>query len=102
MKILVFIPARGGSKGIPGKNLIELNNKPLIKYTLETVNQIIKNNEYEWIPFVSTDDDEIAAVGKEYGAKIIKRPSSLSQDNSPEWLAWKHAIKYVFDNDFFV
>ena len=47
MKILIFIPARGGSKGIPGKNLINLNGKPLIQYTLETAQELMENKKYE-------------------------------------------------------
>lgn len=94
MNFNAFIFARGGSKGLPRKNILKIDNVPLLGHSINHARSIstIKNI------FVSTDDDEIAAVGKEYGAKIIKRPSSLSQDNSPEWLAWKHAIKYVFDN----
>ena len=46
MKILIFIPARGGSKGIPWKNLVELNGKPLIQYTLETTQELMGNTKY--------------------------------------------------------
>ena len=61
MDILIFIPARGNSKGIPGKNLVDLNGKPLIEYTLETTNELLKNQLYNWIPFISTDNDKFAA-----------------------------------------
>ena len=60
MKILIFIPARGGSKGIPGKNLVELNGKPLIQYTLETTLELMKTKTIDWIPFISSDEEKIS------------------------------------------
>ena len=63
MKILIFIPARGGSKGIPGKNLVKMNGKPLIQYTLETADNLVMDKSFEWLPFVSTDNEKIAIKG---------------------------------------
>lgn len=94
MEFNAFIFARGGSKGLPRKNVLEIGGIPLVGHSINHAKKIknIKNI------YVSTDDNEIAQISKEYGAHLIKRPFSLSQDNSPELLAWKHAIKYVFDN----
>ena len=83
MKILIFIPARGGSKGIPGKNLINLNGKPLIQYTLETAHELMENKKYDWIPFVSTDDNKIAEFCTRQGFNLeYSRPKELSGDKS--------------------
>ncbi|UCE51524.1 MAG: acylneuraminate cytidylyltransferase family protein [Desulfobacterales bacterium] len=84
--------ARGGSKGLPRKNVRLLNGKPLIGYAIETAlaSQLINR------VIVSTDDPEIAAISKEYGAEVpFMRPPELAQDDSPEWLAWRHAIQML-------
>tara|TARA_B100001093_G_scaffold495138_1_gene539273 strand:- start:388 stop:1086 length:699 start_codon:yes stop_codon:yes gene_type:complete len=83
MRILIFIPARGGSKGIPGKNLAEINNKPLIQFTLDTAKQLMRLGGFQWTPFVSTDDLKIKSFceSQSFDNKYI-RPSSISQDNS--------------------
>jgi N-acylneuraminate cytidylyltransferase len=86
-----FIFARGGSKGLPGKNIKELAGKPLIQYSIEIAKQI---NIFENI-FVSTEDSKIADIAEKLGAVVIKRPYELAQDTSPEWLAWKHAVLWV-------
>ena len=65
MKILSVILARGGSKGIPSKNIVELNGKPLISYTIEASLQ--SNVDETW---VSTDSSEIASVSSTYGANV--------------------------------
>ncbi|MFA5156143.1 MAG: acylneuraminate cytidylyltransferase family protein [Candidatus Omnitrophota bacterium] len=87
--ILGTIFARGGSKGIPGKNLKPLAGKPLIAYAIEAglgiplIDRLI----------VSTDDDKIAEVSRQYGAEVpFMRPAELAADNSPELLSWKHAL----------
>ena len=91
MKTYAFIFARGGSKGVPGKNIKEICGKPLIAYPIEIAKEI---ESIEKI-FVSTEDDNIATVAKEFGADIIPRPHDLAQDDSPEWLAWQHAVKWL-------
>jgi N,N'-diacetyl-8-epilegionaminate cytidylyltransferase len=91
MKIYAFIFARGGSKGVPGKNIKDMCGKPLIAYSIEIAKEI---KSIEKI-FVSTEDDNIATVAKEFGAEIILRPHNLAQDDSPEWLAWQHAVKWL-------
>ena len=91
MRIFAFIFARGGSKGVPGKNIKDMCGKPLIAYSIEIAQAI---DSIEKI-FVSTEDDNIATVAKEFGADIIPRPHNLAQDDSPEWLAWQHAVKWL-------
>ena len=86
-----FIFARGGSKGLPGKNIMPLLGKPLIQYSIEVA---LKTIGIEKV-FVSTDDADITTVAQSNGAIVIDRPTELAQDNSPEWLAWKHAINWV-------
>ncbi len=90
--ILGAIFARGGSKGVPRKNIKLLKGRPLLAHSIEVGLAI---------PFidrliVSTDDEEIASVAKQYGAHVpFMRPAALAQDDSPELLAWKHAIEMV-------
>jgi N-acylneuraminate cytidylyltransferase len=91
MRTIAFIFARGGSKGIPGKNIKEICGKPLLAYAIEIAQQIESIEEI----FVSTEDDKIAAVAKEFGAGLISRPIALAQDDSPEWSAWQHAVKWL-------
>lgn len=89
-----FIFARGGSKGLPGKNIKLLNGKPLIAYSIELAKTVKTIKEI----FVSTDNPDIAQVAKHYNATIIERPAELAADYSPEWLAWQHAIEWVRQN----
>ena len=96
MKILIFIPARGGSKGIPGKNLVELNGKPLIQYTLETTRELMENKMYDWLPFISTDEEKISAFCANQGFKMeYKRPKEYSGDKSPIMNAIWDALKWL-------
>ncbi|GAL37535.1 N-acetylneuraminate cytidylyltransferase [Vibrio maritimus] len=86
--VVAIIPARGGSKGVPKKNIKAINGKPLIAYSIEhalstkTVNRVI----------VSTDCDEIAQVSLEYGAEVIKRPEDISGDFASSEDALIHSI----------
>lgn len=80
MEILAIIPARGGSKGLPGKNIKLLNGKPLIAYTIE---EALKSKHISRI-IVSTDDEAISEVGRRFGAEVpFLRPEELSTDHSP-------------------
>lgn len=88
MAVVAFIFARGGSKGLPGKNIKPLAGKPLLAYSIETAKQV---NEIDHV-FVSTDDSDIANVAKQFGADVIERPEQLASDTSPEWLSWRHAL----------
>lgn len=76
--ILAIIPARGGSKGVPRKNVKKLCGKPLIAWTIE---EALKSKYIDKL-VVSTEDEEIAQISKEYGSQVIKRPIELANDNS--------------------
>jgi len=86
---VAFIFARGGSKGIPGKNKYKLNGKPLISYSIEIALQCQSICDV----IVSTDDKEIAQISKKLGANVpFMRPTELAKDDSNEFDSWKHAI----------
>lgn len=91
MRTFAFVFARGGSKGIPRKNLQLLDGKPLLAWSIE-MGQIL--SEIKQV-FVSTEDAEIADVANALGAEVINRPGHIARDTSPEWLAWQHAIEWV-------
>lgn len=92
MKAIAFIFARGGSKGLPGKNIRLLAGKPLIAWSIE---QALAVKRIEQV-IVSTDSPEIAAVALQYGAKVpFIRPAEFAMDDSPEWLAWRHGLNYL-------
>ena len=92
MKATAFIFARGGSKGLPGKNIRPLGGKPLIAWSIEHALAVKRIERV----IVSTDSEEIAAVARDYGAEVpFIRPAELAQDDSPEWLAWRHALNYL-------
>lgn len=86
-KILAVIPARGGSKGLPGKNIKPLLGKPLIVYAIEA----IKASKYDIDIVISTDSDDIAKVGASVGVETIKRPDFLATDRA----LVKDAIQYT-------
>jgi len=79
MKIASIIPARGGSKQIPRKNIVHVKGRPLISYTIEAA----KKSRYIDRVAVSTDDEEIATISEGFGAEIIKRPKEYAMDDSP-------------------
>ncbi|MBZ0297919.1 MAG: acylneuraminate cytidylyltransferase family protein [Anaerolineae bacterium] len=96
LNVLAFIPARGGSKGIPGKNIMPIAGKPLIAYS------IIQAQESRYITrvMVSTDDAQIAAVSKEWGAEVpFMRPAEYAQDLSPDIDAFRHALEWLAANE---
>lgn len=96
MKIVAFIFARGGSKGLPGKNVKPLAGKPLIAWSIEHARAVRRIGRI----IVSTDSNEIAEVALEYGAEVpFMRPKELALDDSPEWLAWRHALDYLQVSD---
>jgi len=93
MKIVSVILARGGSKGIPNKNIIEINGKPMIGYTIEASMQSIINETW-----VSTDCKKIKNVSLSFGAKVIDRPENISGDFSKSEDALIHFLdKINFD-----
>lgn len=79
VKILIVIPARGGSKGIPKKNIRLMNGEPLIAYSIK--NALLVKDEYDVDVVVDTDDNEIAKIAKRYGSEISIRPDELAGDN---------------------
>ena len=96
---VAFIFARGGSKGVPRKNVRMLAGKPLIAHAIAhaeaagCIDRII----------VSTEDEEIASVAREWGAEVpFVRPRELATDTAPEWLAWQHAIGEIKDIGTFI
>lgn len=95
MKILGIIPARGGSKGVPGKNIKLLGGKPLIAHAIDCA---IESGKLSRI-VVSTDSEEIASVAEKYGAEVILRPSDLATDSSNVVTAVKHVLE-VLKEDF--
>ena len=89
---LAIIPARGGSKGLPGKNLREMNGKPMIAWTIEQAN----NSELLDRAIVTTDSEEIAEVAAKWGGDVpFIRPSHLAQDDSAMIGALEHALQSV-------
>ncbi len=98
-EILAIIPARGGSKGVPRKNVRELNGKPLIGYTIESAK---KSNKVSRV-VVTTEDTEIATVSREYKAEVpYLRPDELSQDNSPTMECVLHMLDYLEKTEGYV
>lgn len=89
--MIALIPARGGSKGLPRKNVLPLHGKPLIAWTIEAALQSSCISEV----YVTTDDDEIRSVSEKYGAKCIVRPSYLASDTANSESVIVHAINYL-------
>lgn len=91
MRYLIVIPARGGSKGIPKKNIRELCGKPLICYTLEVALQLCGPDDI----CVSSDDEEIISVVEKNGVKVpFRRPAELSGDNAGQYDVVRHAYNH--------
>ena len=95
-EVLALIPARGGSKSIPRKNIRPFAGSPLIAYSIsaglaaESVTRVL----------VSTDDDEIAAVARQYGAETpFLRPEAISQDNTADLPVFQHALQWLEENE---
>tara|TARA_B100000902_G_scaffold398749_1_gene466694 strand:+ start:133 stop:828 length:696 start_codon:yes stop_codon:yes gene_type:complete len=93
-KILAFIPARGGSKGIPNKNIKLFNGKPLIEWTIESA---LKSKLIHKV-IVSSDSKKILSLSKNFGADVILRPKNISGDRSTTESAIKHCIKNLEDS----
>jgi CMP-N,N'-diacetyllegionaminic acid synthase len=90
-RVLGVIPARGGSKRIPRKNLRPLNGKPLIWYTIEAAKKAKRLTD--WV--VSTEDREIADLALSYGAFVVKRPDSLAEDDTTSGAVVRHALDWM-------
>lgn len=90
-KVLCVIPARGGSKGFPNKNIAQLMGKPLLAHTiLHSLNAKSITETY-----VSTDDERIAAVAEAYDARVVHRPQELSGDYAPSEWAVRHVMNSI-------
>jgi CMP-N,N'-diacetyllegionaminic acid synthase len=88
---VAIIPARGGSKGIPRKNLVDVCGKPLIAWSILQA----KNARHIDSVWVTSDDDEILAVAESFGARPIRRPAEISGDQSTSESAWLHALDAI-------
>ena len=97
-KIITIIPARGGSKGVPRKNVRLLNGKPLVAYTIEAA---LRSGLVDRV-IVSTDDAEIAEVAKKFGAEVIDRPAELAGDKVTLEPVIKHALDFLAEKENYV
>lgn len=95
-EVLGLVPARGGSKGIPGKNIRQLAGQPVIAWTIKTalacpvLNRVI----------VSTDDEEIAEISRQYGAEVpFRRRAELAQDDTPDLPVYQDALSWLAENE---
>lgn len=96
IEVLAIIPARGGSKGIPRKNIRQFSGTPLIAYSIEAGAQ----SDLVTRVIVSTDDQEIAAVARQYGAEVpFMRPKELAQDDTIDYPVFLHALKWLNDHE---
>lgn len=92
MSLTAFVFARGGSKGLPGKNLRKLAGKPLIGWAVEHALGVERIDRV----IVSTDSPDIADTALQFGAEVpFLRPAELASDNAPELLAWRHAMEFL-------
>lgn len=90
MRIFCIIPARGGSKGVPHKNIVPFLGEPLVSHSIKYA---LESNLVDGV-FVSTDDKQISDVARNYGAEIIDRPAGISGDTATTESAISHAIEW--------
>jgi CMP-N,N'-diacetyllegionaminic acid synthase len=95
---LAIIPARGGSKRLPRKNILDLCGKPLVTWSIEAG----LKSKYTDKVIVSSDDDEILEISKKFGAETIKRPNKLANDTATTFDAIKHTIENIQEYDYIV
>ena len=99
MEILAIMPGRGGSKGVPRKNIKDMCGKPLLAWTIEEA----KKSKYITRIILSTDDSEIASVGKEWGAEVpFMRPAELAEDSTPDLPVFEHTLNWLKENENYV
>ncbi|MBC8351303.1 MAG: acylneuraminate cytidylyltransferase family protein [Planctomycetes bacterium] len=94
MLVLGIIPARGGSKGVPRKNIRNLGGKPLIEYTIDECKRTGSLTHF----VLSTEDDEIASVAQNASCRVVRRPAELAQDDTPSLPVVQHAL-YTAEQD---
>lgn len=98
MKPLIIIPARGGSKGVPGKNIKLLSGKPLIHYTIEAAKELFEND----LICITTDDQKIYDIALESGLKIpFLRPKELASDTAGSYEVLLHAVDFYEKQGYF-
>lgn len=98
-KILAVIPARGGSKGVPRKNIKRLAGKPLLAWTVETALSLDCLDRV----ILSTDDEEIAGIGKRYGADVpFLRPAEIAADDTTDMPVYEHALNWLEQHAGFI
>ncbi len=90
-RIIAFIPARGGSKGLPGKNILPVAGKPLVAHSIEYARASSRISHV----YVSTDDADIAARSRAAGAEIIERPAELAGDTATTESAVAHGLEWM-------
>lgn len=95
MEILAIIPVRGGSKGIPGKNIKPLANRPLVAYSIDAA----KNSKYVTRTVVSTESAKIKQVAQDLGAEVIDRPLELAQDETKTAPVLLQVLDYLKQNE---
>jgi CMP-N-acetylneuraminic acid synthetase len=95
VKILGIIPARGGSKGVPRKNVRMLAGKPLIVYTIDAA----KGSRLLKRLLVSTDDPEISRIARSFDCQVIERPAELAQDTTPMLSVIQHALRFLDERE---
>src|SRR3989338_10705521 len=91
MEVLAIIPARSGSKGLPGKNIYKIDGKPLIAYSIQSAKESKLINRV----VVSTDSNKIGDVAKRYGAEVIIRSKNLALDATPTLPVLRHAVRFL-------
>ena len=92
MSVVALICARGGSRGVPGKNIRMLAGRPLIGWAIEQASAVSRVSRV----IVSTDSEEIAGVARAAGAEVpFRRPAELAGDTASEWLVWRHALAFL-------
>ena len=91
MNILGITPARGGSKGIPKKNIKVISGKPLIAWTIEAAKEAKVIDRY----MVSTEDEEITEISREYGADVVERPPELATDEATTLSVLQHLVENI-------
>ena len=98
MRILGVIPARGGSKGIPKKNIKMLCGKPLLQYTIDAATNATKLTQV----ILSSDDEAIIAIVKDFDVEVpFIRPQELAQDDTPTLAVIQHALKFYIEKDIY-
>ncbi len=91
-RVLALVPARGGSKGLPRKNILPLDGRPLVSYPIMTA----RGSRYVDRVIISTDDAEIADVARQHGCDVpFLRPAELASDTAPSFAFMQHAIEFL-------